>query len=491
AFFTNHLYHFSPTGTADAFQTPPTSPTDHTSRLSPVSPGYAQPLKLSSPTYPDPNPSLERTPSPTTTGPISSPSSGGVGYENRNVPVSLTKGGTSPTISCKWRQNSTSTSPVQVEPLSSGWANLGGVDLELLQECVVSLGFCVTDERTHTLSDLLQCFLTEREQMKDELRSLKEGIQTERSEWLQFQSDLQVALVVADRLRAEAEEELNTLREARADWERQLTDSRQGRREVEGQVERLKAELEQSKKGLTQRPETPSQQGATEGTVRSSVERWGSERRTGEEKRKEKEAGSTEILKKQSVSPTSVVNGTSQISLAPITSPVNKNNSTRERLNLDQQDNWINLNKDKKEDNPFSHSSPVIELSPNKPSKIKPQEDFSKLLRRHGGSKRNSLLRWCQNRTIGYKNIDITNFSSSWMDGLAFCAVYHSYLPSHIPYDTLRPENKKENLLLAFQTGESVGISASLTADEMLKTEGPDWQRVLGYVESIYSHFEM
>ncbi|XP_058254525.1 cytospin-B [Hemibagrus wyckioides] len=478
-------------GTADAFQTPPTSPTDHISRLSPASPGYAQPLNLLSPTHLDPNPSFERTPSPTTTGPISSLSSDGVGHEYRNIPVSLTKGGSSPTIPCKRRQNSTSTSPVQVEPPSSGWANLGGVDLELLQECVVSLGLCVTDERTHTLSDLLQCFLTEREQMKDELRSLKEKIQIERSEWLQFQSDLQVALVVADRLRAEAEEELNTLREAQVDWERQLTDSRQGQREVEGQVERLKAELEQSKKGLSQRSETPSQQGATEGSVRSGVERWGSERRTAEEKRKEKEAGSTEILKKQSSSPTSLVNGTSQNSLAPITSPVNKNNLTRERLNLDQQDNWINLYKDKKEDNPFSHSSPVIELSPNKLSKIKPQEDFSKLLRRHGGSKRNSLLRWCQNRTIGYKNIEITNFSSSWMDGLAFCAVYHSYLPSHIPYDTLRPENKKENLLLAFQTGESVGITASLTADEMLKTEGPDWQRVLGYVESIYSHFEM
>lgn len=29
------------------------------------------------------------------------------------------------------------------------------------------------------------------------------------------------------------------------------------------------------------------------------------------------------------------------------------------------------------------------------------------------------------------------------------------------------------------------------TADEMMKSEGPDWQRVLGYVESIYRHFEM
>lgn len=40
------------------------------------------------------------------------------------------------------------------------------------------------------------------------------------------------------------------------------------------------------------------------------------------------------------------------------------------------------------------------------------------------------------------QNIDITNFSSSWADGLAFCAVYHTYLPSHIPYNTLSPENK-------------------------------------------------
>ncbi|KAM6954114.1 cytospin-B-like [Aplochiton taeniatus] len=90
------------------------------------------------------------------------------------------------------------------------------------------------------------------------------------------------------------------------------------------------------------------------------------------------------------------------------------------------------------------------------------------LLRRHGGSRRNSLLRWCQSRTQGYKNIEITNFSSSWEDGLAFCAVYHTYLPSHISYISLNPADKKANLCLAFQTGESVGIPASLTVEEML-----------------------
>lgn len=119
-------------------------------------------------------------------------------------------------------------------------------------------------------------------------------VQAEHSEWLQFQSDLQVALVVADRLRAEAEEELSVLREEREGWERQLTNSQQDRLEVEGQVERLKAELEQRKQRLSQRVETSSRQGATEGCARSNVERWRDEQKTGEDKRKEKETRATE-----------------------------------------------------------------------------------------------------------------------------------------------------------------------------------------------------
>lgn len=41
-----------------------------------------------------------------------------------------------------------------------------------------------------------------------------------------------------------------------------------------------------------------------------------------------------------------------------------------------------------------------------------------------------------------WQNIEITNFSSSWEDGLAFCAVYHTYLPGHIAYDILSPVDK-------------------------------------------------
>lgn len=81
---------------------------------------------------------------------------------------------------------------------------------------------------------------------------------------------------------------------------------------------------------------------------------------------------------------------------------------------------------------------------------------------KNGGSKRNALLKWCQNKTIGYQNIDITNFSSSWNDGLALCALMHTYLPDRIPYDSLNQHEKRRNFSLAFSAAESVGIPTSL-----------------------------
>lgn len=108
----------------------------------------------------------------------------------------------------------------------------------------------------------------------------------------------------------------------------------------------------------------------------------------------------------------------------------------------------------------------------------------------NGGSKRNALLKWCQNKTVGYRNIDITNFSSSWNDGLALCAIMHSYLPDKVPYDTLGANDKRTNFSLAFAAAESVGIHTTLNINEMCQQERPDWQQVMAYVTSIYKHFE-
>lgn len=40
-----------------------------------------------------------------------------------------------------------------------------------------------------------------------------------------------------------------------------------------------------------------------------------------------------------------------------------------------------------------------------------------------------SLLEWCQEMTQDYKGVKVTNFSTSWRNGLAFCAILHHFYP--------------------------------------------------------------
>ncbi|OWF54366.1 cytospin-A-like [Mizuhopecten yessoensis] len=120
------------------------------------------------------------------------------------------------------------------------------------------------------------------------------------------------------------------------------------------------------------------------------------------------------------------------------------------------------------------------------------KDPLSMLSKQMGGSKRNALLKWCQQKTINYPKVDITNFSSSWNDGLAFCALLHSYIPNKIPYADLSSEDKRSNFNYAFEAAEGVGISSSiLNINDMVVMERPDWQAVMAYVTSIYKHFEI
>lgn len=118
-------------------------------------------------------------------------------------------------------------------------------------------------------------------------------------------------------------------------------------------------------------------------------------------------------------------------------------------------------------------------------------DPLASLAKQLGGSKRNALLRWCQNRTATYTGIDVTNFSSSWSDGLAFCALLHTYLPDKIPYKELNSQDKVKNFLLAVRAAESVGIHCVLNLNDIVATERPDWQAVMNYVTAIYKHFEV
>jgi len=68
-----------------------------------------------------------------------------------------------------------------------------------------------------------------------------------------------------------------------------------------------------------------------------------------------------------------------------------------------------------------------------------------------------ALMDWVMRHTDGYVAVDIKDFSESWRDGLAFCALLHSYSgPNVLDYRKLRPENAAKNLKLAFDVAEDV-----------------------------------
>ncbi|XP_077596357.1 smoothelin-like protein 2 [Stigmatopora nigra] len=102
------------------------------------------------------------------------------------------------------------------------------------------------------------------------------------------------------------------------------------------------------------------------------------------------------------------------------------------------------------------------------------------------------LLEWCRSKTIGYQNIDIQNFSSCWSDGMAFCALVHSFFPLEFDYNTLNPANRKQNLQLAFTTAETQADCLRLIeVEDMLEMgDKPDPMCVFTYVQSLYNHLK-
>ncbi|XP_045477090.1 microtubule-associated protein futsch-like isoform X2 [Harmonia axyridis] len=101
------------------------------------------------------------------------------------------------------------------------------------------------------------------------------------------------------------------------------------------------------------------------------------------------------------------------------------------------------------------------------------------------------LLYWCRMKTKEYENIQLDNFSSSWADGLAFCALVHHFLPDAFDYHALTPKERRHNFTLAFKVAdEKADIAPLLDVDDMVATMRPDWKCVFTYVQSIYRRFK-
>ncbi|XP_018425780.1 PREDICTED: EH domain-binding protein 1-like [Nanorana parkeri] len=100
-----------------------------------------------------------------------------------------------------------------------------------------------------------------------------------------------------------------------------------------------------------------------------------------------------------------------------------------------------------------------------------------------------SLLRWCQEVTAGYRGVRVNNFTTSWRNGLGFCAILHHFHPESINYEGLDPLNVKENNKKAYDGFAAFGIPPLLSPSDMLLRSVPDKLIILTYLCQIRSHF--
>ncbi|KAI1448439.1 calponin homology domain-containing protein [Annulohypoxylon stygium] len=100
-----------------------------------------------------------------------------------------------------------------------------------------------------------------------------------------------------------------------------------------------------------------------------------------------------------------------------------------------------------------------------------------------GMTAKEGLLLWCQRKTACYEEVDVRDFSSSWNDGLAFCALLDIHRPDLIDYDALDKSDHRGNMQLAFEIAhKEIGIPDLLDVEDVCDVAKPDERSLMTYI---------
>nr|DBA34341.1 TPA: hypothetical protein GDO54_001909 [Pyxicephalus adspersus] len=315
----------------------------------------------------------------------------------------------------------------------------------------------------------------QKQDLERQLKTLNKQMKEDAEEWKRFQADLQTAVVVANDIKCESQQELRAVKrrlqeeeERNARLHRELEDMKGSRKvlrddgPVDGDntirwqdllsnhVPNSSSELPATVKSLIKSFDTAPQGGGSPNVPAQSAPRSplsGIPVRT---------TPALAVLPMQRLSTSSPLKLSSKDTEKHLDFP-DKLKGQRDELtpdrfprkspSLESLNTHTALGFGSRTSSPFA----LDPVSPQSKLSVERKDPLAALAREYGGSKRNALLKWCQKKTEGYS---------------------------------------KRNLKLAFQAAESIGIKASLDLNELMFTDRPDWQSVMHYVSQIYKYFE-
>ncbi|KAL5008749.1 hypothetical protein ScPMuIL_014330 [Solemya velum] len=99
------------------------------------------------------------------------------------------------------------------------------------------------------------------------------------------------------------------------------------------------------------------------------------------------------------------------------------------------------------------------------------------------------LLEWCKEITGDYRGVKVTNLTTSWRNGMAFCAIIHHFRPDLLDFAALAPHDIKGNNRTAFDAGAKIGIPRVIEPSDMVLLAVPDKLSVMTYLHQLRSYF--
>lgn len=106
-----------------------------------------------------------------------------------------------------------------------------------------------------------------------------------------------------------------------------------------------------------------------------------------------------------------------------------------------------------------------------------------------GHTSEDALLHWVKKMTADYDGVNVTDFKTSFADGLAFSALIHKFNDELLDYSKLQKVDAENNLENAFSIAEKgLGIPKLLDAADLLNGN-PDERSVILYVSLFFHAF--